>query len=72
MFEVCTLLPAKSIDLIIADPPYNLTKSFNGTTFAKKKDVDYEEYTGCGSIGGADVAGDGVVQDEREELSGSL
>ncbi len=26
-------------------PPYNLTKSFNGTTFAKKKDVDYEEYT---------------------------
>ena len=45
MLDVCSLLPAKSIDLIIADPPYNLTKSFNGTTFAKKKDVDYEEYT---------------------------
>lgn len=45
MLEVCTLLPAKSIDLIIADPPYNLTKSFNGTTFVKKKDADYEKYT---------------------------
>lgn len=45
MLDVCSLLPAKSVDLIIADPPYNLTKSFNGTTFAKKKDVDYEEYT---------------------------
>ena len=43
--EVCSLLPEKSIDLIIADPPYNLTKSFNGNVFAKKKDADYEEYT---------------------------
>ncbi len=45
MLEVCTMLPKKSVDLIIADPPYNLTKSFNGTTFAKKKNIDYEEYT---------------------------
>ena len=45
MLDTCSLLPAKSIDLIIADPPYNLTKSFNGTTFAKKKNADYEEYT---------------------------
>ncbi len=44
-FEVCRLLPPKSVDLIIADPPYNLTKSFNGTTFTKKKALDYEEYT---------------------------
>ena len=44
-FEVCSFLPSKSVDLIVADPPYNLTKSFNGTTFAKKKDSDYEEYT---------------------------
>ena len=29
MLGVCSLLPHKSIDLIIADPPYNLTKSFN-------------------------------------------
>ena len=45
MLEVCTMLPEKSVDLIIADPPYNLTKSFNGTTFSKKKTADYEEYT---------------------------
>ena len=45
MFEVCTMLPSKSADLIIADPPYNLTKSFNGTTFLKKKESDYEKYT---------------------------
>lgn len=45
MLEVCSLLPAKSVDLIIADPPYNLTKSFNGTTFSKKKEADYDEYT---------------------------
>ena len=43
--EVCALLPEKSMDLIIADPPYNLTKSFNGTVFSKKKETDYEEYT---------------------------
>ena len=42
---VCSLLPEKSIDLIIADPPYNLTKSFNGTIFTKKKESDYEAYT---------------------------
>lgn len=45
MLKICTMLPAKSVDLIIADPPYNLTKSFNGTTFAKKKNADYEDYT---------------------------
>lgn len=45
MFSVCPLLPPDSVDLIIADPPYNLTKSFNGTTFSKKIDSDYENYT---------------------------
>ena len=45
MFEVCAMLPAKSVDLIIADPPYNLTKSFNGTIFTKKTGTDYEDYT---------------------------
>lgn len=44
-FEVMPNLPKESVDLIIADPPYNLTKSFNGKTFAKKKKSDYEEYT---------------------------
>lgn len=45
MFDVCGLLPRESIDLIVADPPYNITKSFNGTVFGKKKTADYEEYT---------------------------
>lgn len=45
MFEVCRLLPAESVDLIISDPPYNLTKNFSGTTFAKKKVSEYEQYT---------------------------
>ena len=45
MLEVCALLPPESIDLIIADPPYNLTKTFGETTFSKKKSGDYEEYT---------------------------
>lgn len=45
MLEVCALLPEKSVDLIIADPPYNLTKSYNGTTFSKKKAGVYEAYT---------------------------
>ena len=43
--SACTLLPEKSMDLIIADPPYNLTKSFNGKTFTKKSAAVYEEYT---------------------------
>ena len=47
MLEVCPMLPEKSVDLIIADPPYNLTKSFNGTVFSKKKRADYEDYTRC-------------------------
>lgn len=44
-FTVMPLLPHKSVDLVIADPPYNLTKVFNGTTFSKKTVTDYEEYT---------------------------
>lgn len=44
-FEIMELLPEKSVDLIIADPPYNLTKSFHGTQFSKKKESEYEEYT---------------------------
>lgn len=44
-FTVMPLLPHKSVDLVIADPPYNLTKAFNGTTFSKKTAADYENYT---------------------------
>ena len=44
-FSIMSLLPANTIDLIIADPPYNLNKSFNGNKFSKQSSSDYEEYT---------------------------
>lgn len=44
-FTVMPLLPHKSVDLVIADPPYNLTKTFHGATFSKKTVADYEDYT---------------------------
>ena len=45
LFNALPLLPKESVDLIIADPPYNLTKSFNGKKFAKKSPAEYKEYT---------------------------
>jgi len=44
-FEVTGFLPEGSVDLIIADPPYNLTKSYHGTTFSRQTTDDYEAYT---------------------------
>ncbi len=43
--EVMSNLPQESVDLVVADPPYNLTKSFNGKVFTKKTEAQYEEYT---------------------------
>lgn len=34
-------LPSGCVDLLVLDPPYNLTKSFNGTTFHARNDMDY-------------------------------
>lgn len=45
MLEVCALLPRECADLIIADPPYNLRKSYDGTVFSKKRADEYESYT---------------------------
>jgi len=42
--KVMKLLPANSIDLIFLDPPYNLTKDFNGYTFKSRTDIAYIEY----------------------------
>ncbi len=44
-FSVLPLLPEKFVDLLIADPPYNLDKNFNGNKFRKTTDDLYEEYT---------------------------
>jgi site-specific DNA-methyltransferase (adenine-specific) len=42
--EILPLLPPEAVDLVIADPPYNLTKSFNGTTFSRKAASEYERW----------------------------
>ncbi|MBE6390392.1 MAG: site-specific DNA-methyltransferase [Lentisphaerae bacterium] len=45
IFQVSPLLPRRFADLIIADPPYNMTKKFNGKVFSRKSMAEYEEYT---------------------------
>ena len=44
VFEILDWLPERSVDLLFADPPYNLTKTFNGRTFSKLSLEDYEAY----------------------------
>lgn len=44
IIETLKKLPDAFADLIIIDPPYNLTKNFNGNTFNSMKDADYESY----------------------------
>ncbi len=39
IFSILPLLPEAEVDLLFLDPPYNLTKSFNGRVF-KKQDLD--------------------------------
>lgn len=44
-FNILPLLPKNSIDLIIVDPPYNITKSYSGNKFNKKSEEEYIDYT---------------------------
>lgn len=44
LLEVLKFLPDEFADLIIIDPPYNLTKNFNGTKFNARSDERYDEY----------------------------
>lgn len=37
-------IPNEFADLIIIDPPYNLTKNFNGAVFNARSETDYREY----------------------------
>jgi len=43
-FAVLNWLPPQAVDLLFADPPYNLTKSFNGRTFSQVSLADYEAW----------------------------
>lgn len=44
IFEVLDYLPSASVDLLFADPPYNMTKSFNRRTFTPLPAAEYEAW----------------------------
>ncbi len=44
LLEVLPLLPNAFADLIIIDPPYNLTKDFNGNIFSARSNSEYLNY----------------------------
>ncbi len=43
-FEASTFLPRNFADLLILDPPYNLSKNFNGQIFKGKSNDEYAQY----------------------------
>ena len=45
IFETLPQLPRGFADLVIVDPPYNLSKDFGGNKFRQISDEAYEEYT---------------------------
>lgn len=44
LFAVLDYIPDKIADVLIIDPPYNLTKDFNGLTFCARSTNEYEVY----------------------------
>ena len=44
LFDVLPLMPDAYADLVIIDPPYNLTKDFNGSRFMAMSNNHYEDY----------------------------
>ena len=44
-FEAVKKIKPESVDLCIADPPYNLRKDFGGEVFSQKSDMEYIEFT---------------------------
>lgn len=44
-FDVAHRLPAQFVDLLIADPPYNLEKDFHGSVFRRRDDDSYRSFT---------------------------
>ena len=43
-FEIAGFLPVNFIDLLFVDPPYNLNKQFNSTSFAQQKISNYTDW----------------------------
>ena len=44
-FDTANRLPRRAFDLMIVDPPYNLTKSYCGEKFYKRSADEYAEFT---------------------------
>lgn len=44
-FEAAAALPDECADLLIADPPYNMTKTFGKQEFARMSEEDYRAFT---------------------------
>ncbi|NEQ98334.1 MAG: site-specific DNA-methyltransferase [Cyanothece sp. SIO2G6] len=44
LFEAATYLPEAFVDLLILDPPYNLSKNYNGHVFRQKDRAQYEDW----------------------------
>jgi site-specific DNA-methyltransferase (adenine-specific) len=44
LFEILDWLPTAFVDLLFIDPPYNLTKSFNTSTFRERSVKEYKEW----------------------------
>lgn len=44
VFEILDWLPPAFVDLLFIDPPYNLTKAFNATTFKERSLEQYQEW----------------------------
>lgn len=44
-FDIMPLLPRAFAGLVIADPPYNLSKDFDGESFKRMSEAEYEAYT---------------------------
>jgi len=43
-FKTLPLLPRNWVDLLILDPPYNLSKNYHGQTFLQKPKPDYQDW----------------------------
>lgn len=44
LFTILDWLPAGFVDLLFLDPPYNLTKTFNGAVFRRRSTGDYRRW----------------------------
>ncbi|NOZ04803.1 MAG: site-specific DNA-methyltransferase [Chloroflexi bacterium] len=44
IFEVTKFLPRSFVDLLVLDPPYNLSKNYNGNLFKEREKKEYAEW----------------------------